>query len=116
MERETWLGRLFGRIKDFLDDLKTAFNVYIRGKDGPQSVKDVFKAIEAGDFRQRWVEWGAGKTGPDNPNSMASMALNEMADDLNAQMKRLASDDSEAMGNIKAEVLSGLAPCATYHL
>ncbi len=116
MERETWLGRLFGRIRDFAEDLVTAFNVYVRGKEGPQSVEEIFRAIESGDFPKRWQEWDMGKSGPENRNSMSTMALADMADDLNAQMKRLASDDSEAMGNIKAEVLSGLAPCAAHHL
>ncbi len=115
-DRESFMGRLFTRVDDFITDLGNAFKRWSRGKDGPVDHEEIFRAIEDGTIAKRWQEWGGGKAGADNPLSVRSFAIADMADDLNAQMRALAKDDNESLGNKTAEALASLAPCASYNL
>lgn len=121
-ERETAMGRLWGRTKDFLSDLSKSFEGLARrailGEDATKVVTaiDIFKAIEDGTIAKRWEEWGAGKGDGSNPMSSKSMAVDDTTKMLNDRMRENAHDDSGSKARVIEQVLNALAPCATYNL
>lgn len=118
-ERETFLGRIFGRIKDFIDDLRQSFTNLGRlaqGMETKPSLDQIFRSIEDGSMAKRYRDWGLGRAGADNPLSVNRQAGNEFAAFLNQDMRKIASDSSEAEGRAVEMALANLAPCASHHL
>lgn len=118
-ERETPLGRIYGRIKDFAEDLRQSFaNIgrRARGLQEKPSLEQIYRAIEDGSFARRYQEWGLGRAGADNPLSVNRQAGDEFAAFLNEDMRAIAHDDSESIAKATETALTHLAPCAAYHL
>ncbi len=108
----TPMEMLFQRVRDFLDKLM----FHAKKLFGAESAEDVFKAVYRGDIAQRWQGWNDGRVDPSSERTMAHLARKEDVQDLNAQMKELAIDDSEKKGNKAVKSAEALVPCATYHL
>jgi hypothetical protein len=108
---ETPVEMLFQRIKDFLERLMLKAKQYFKA----ESAEDIFKAINRGDLAKRWSELNGGRVDRNASNSAAMAALKEQVDDINARLKELATDDSEALGNAAVRSIEALVPCAVYH-
>jgi hypothetical protein len=118
-ERETAIGRLWGRVKDFIEDLRQAFTNIGRRARGLQekpSLEQIYRAIEDGSFARRYQEWGLDRVGIDNPLSVNRQAGNEFAAFINDDMRALAHDDSESVAKAVETALTHMSPCAAYHL
>jgi hypothetical protein len=118
-ERETMMGRLFGRVADFLDDFKNAFENFgrmARGLEEKPSLEQVYRSIEDGSIARRYEEWGLGRSGSDNPLSVNRQAGNEFAAMLNDDMRSVAHDDSESISRAMETALQHMSPCASYNL
>jgi hypothetical protein len=108
---ETPPDLLFDRIRKFLHELFKAAKNYFKAP----TAEDVFKAVHSGKIAQRWSEWNGGRVDDNARNSMRSFSLAEQTDELNANMKELAFDDSEKKGTAAIRSIEALVPCAVYH-
>jgi hypothetical protein len=118
-ERETAIGRLWGRAKDFMQDLTRSFdNFASRSMGMPEriSAQDIFRSIEDGTVASRWQEWGMNRGDATNPMSVKSMAIDDHTKMLNDAMRAIAQDEHSKLGRLQEEVLKNLAPCAAYNL
>jgi hypothetical protein len=118
-ERITPIGRLYGRIQDFTQDLKRSMQRLAnraRGVETKPTVEEIFRAIEDGSIAQRWTEWGFARRDASNPLSVKSQAADAMIADMNAIMRDLAEDDNLRMGEKRTKVLEGITPCAKANL
>lgn len=120
-ERETAMGRLHQRVRDFIEDLGSSFKRWIKkakGRDvrGPENIGEIHRAIEKGTIAKRWQDWGMGRADDSNPLSVKSFAIDDMVDMTNRQLRELADEDSLSKGAKRNKAMEMLAPCAKHHL
>ena len=118
-ERESFLGRLWGRVKDFVNDVHAAFTALGKraiGMDPKPTKGQIYRAIEDGSFARRYREWGLDRVGADNPLSVNRQAGDAYAASLNDDMRAIARDNALAEGKAVETALANLAPCASHYL
>jgi hypothetical protein len=102
---------LLQRVKDFVKAFTDAFKRFF----GQDNVDTIFNAIHRGDIGKRWAEINQGRIDDNAKYSVHSASLDERVRATNAELKKMVSDDSEKLGNLRIRSIEALAPCAAYH-